>query len=84
MKAYTIWSLPARGAWIEILRLCRFHGLRESLPARGAWIEIGLIHLIVTSILSLPARGAWIEIHIVGYLPAERKRRSPHGERGLK
>ena len=34
-------SLPARGAWIEILKFnCHCFALRVSLPARGAWIEI--------------------------------------------
>ena len=33
-------SLPARGAWIEIVRLIAVMRRRVSLPARGAWIEI--------------------------------------------
>ena len=33
-------SLPARGAWIEIVALYRQRAERQSLPARGAWIEI--------------------------------------------
>ena len=33
-------SLPARGAWIEILVVRLTRPLRESLPARGAWIEM--------------------------------------------
>ena len=33
---------------------------------------------------SLPARGAWIEIDVVNSQLARARRRSPHGERGLK
>ena len=33
-------SLPARGAWIEIMMVIFFGSFFESLPARGAWIEI--------------------------------------------
>ena len=33
---------------------------------------------------SLPTRGAWIEIWRVSDEPKTEKRRSPHGERGLK
>ena len=33
---------------------------------------------------SLPPRGAWIEIVAFGGVEAEKPRRSPHGERGLK
>ena len=35
------WSLPARGAWIEIGNFFAVVYQKElSLPARGAWIEI--------------------------------------------
>ena len=35
------WSLPVRGAWIEIcLRSALYHIGAPSLPVRGAWIEI--------------------------------------------
>ena len=33
-------SLPAWGAWIEIIVSGRLHRLHGSLPAWGAWIEI--------------------------------------------
>ena len=33
-------SLPARGAWIEIILLELDNISEMSLPARGAWIEI--------------------------------------------
>ena len=35
------WSLPVRGAWIEIRTIaCVSAGAGASLPVRGAWIEI--------------------------------------------
>ena len=34
-------SLPARGAWIEIIIYPIRVYVNRSLPARGAWIEIG-------------------------------------------
>ena len=58
--------------------------LRSSLPARGAWIEILYISHLFRMESSLPARGAWIEITMCTPAPSMRKRRSPHGERGLK
>ena len=33
-------SLPARGAWIEIVKPVFTRTAFQSLPARGAWIEI--------------------------------------------
>ena len=36
-----IWSLPVRGAWIEMLDAAENEGENASLPVRGAWIEIG-------------------------------------------
>ena len=34
-------SLPARGVWIEMMRLYRLTAVAtRSLPARGVWIEI--------------------------------------------
>ena len=33
-------SLPARGAWIEILSSFTAFRVSLSLPARGAWIEM--------------------------------------------
>ena len=35
------WSLPVRGAWIEMSSsACACSGSIASLPVRGAWIEI--------------------------------------------
>ena len=58
-----LWSLPARGAWIEIFLDEQERDFHRSLPARGAWIEI-LFFATRPKIEkgSLPARGAWIEI----------------------
>ena len=55
-------SLPARGAWIEIIASAIALASNSSLPARGAWIEIDRKALERGQRLSLPARGAWIEI----------------------
>ena len=55
-----------------------------SPPARGAWIEILKIDTALNAPWSLPARGAWIEIDIEAVNIENIKRRSPHGERGLK
>ena len=40
MSDYTYWSLPARGAWIEMFLAWIGSRVIMSLPARGAWIEI--------------------------------------------
>ena len=55
-----------------------------SLPSRGAWIEILLSRLINQAIQSLPSRGAWIEMSLRFLLSPLSRRRSLHGERGLK
>ena len=85
LQSYPRWSLPARGAWIEIYRSRSHSGCgRKSLPARGAWIEIIFLPPLKNQVQSLPARGAWIEIPSTVYIIAHFRRRSPHGERGLK
>ena len=35
-----MWSLPARGVWVEIAGLRREKNVLGSLPARGVWVEI--------------------------------------------
>ena len=56
-------SLPARGAWIEILACLASRRPVWSLPARGAWIEIPKVESESKfRFMSLPARGAWIEM----------------------
>ena len=56
-------SLPARGAWIEMVTTKGLEQLVGSLPARGAWIEIPQrMDRRKRTLSSLPARGAWIEI----------------------
>ena len=56
------WSLPVRGAWIEILSNLPVRTINMSLPVRGAWIEIKGIFSCQGALESLPVRGAWIEI----------------------
>ena len=59
-------SLPAWGAWIEIIAISGLDIENESLPAWGAWIEIpAKLVRNSFSLPSLPAWGAWIEITIV-------------------
>ena len=41
IEYFVSWSLPVRGAWIEIALDEKVNALMESLPVRGAWIEIG-------------------------------------------
>ena len=79
------WSLPIRGAWIEIRWPRRRATWRRSLPIRGAWIEIGKTRTPETSQqTSLPIRGAWIEIRSRAGDVSVSGCRSPSGERGLK
>ena len=64
-------SLPARGAWIEIIKNAVTEFSMMSLPARGAWIEIDdpdPVRLVYYR--SLPARGAWIEIQALSHSSA--------------
>ena len=77
-------SLPARGAWIEIIAPVVRCFRVMSLPARGAWIEIVVIIAAAAANSSLPARGAWIEIPPPILAQREVFGRSPQGERGLK
>ena len=56
-----------------------------SLPTRGAWIEMSpACPTTAIAETSLPTRGAWIEIEEKSADVAQVRRRSPHGERGLK
>ena len=84
-KHHQKWSLPVRGAWIEMLNARPFviYGA-PSLPVRGAWIEIATTLRAVESGTSLPVRGAWIEITLWIFRSALPISRSPCGERGLK
>ena len=38
------WSLPARGAWVEMGSMDPGNRPSLSLPARGAWVEIETPH----------------------------------------
>ena len=58
-------SLPAWGAWIEILNFLATPRYFGSLPAWGAWIEIEMGKAIDRWCWSLPAWGAWIEMQMV-------------------
>ena len=53
-----IWSLPARGAWIEITTGSRISGIRKSLPARGAWIEIAFAARASRNTAVAPRKGS--------------------------
>ena len=79
------WSLPPRGAWIEIvisrskmlIPLGRSPHGERGLKWRLSWVSRSFFG-------SLPPRGAWIEIADIRSIPPYAARRSPHGERGLK
>ena len=80
------WSLPSRGAWIEIwLGQPGFPaGLVAPLTGSGG-LKLPWINLLSRLHRSLPSRGAWIEM-MSGRreLSSNSRSRSPHGERGLK
>ena len=79
-----VWSLPVRGAWIEMVyESCTGQRCR-SLPVRGAWIEILQGFMNFRMLKSLPVRGAWIEMCSAKNVPTPTGCRSPCGERGLK
>ena len=64
-----MWSLPVRGAWVEIRDGHRMQELvGKSLPVRGAWVEILLSGISNELITSLPVRGAWVEIQSLGII----------------
>ena len=79
------WSLPSRGAWIEIdagKHMVPCGGW--SLPSRGAWIEIVEEEEVEEEVEGRSPHGerglkspCWCSGRTSG-------RRSPHGERGLK
>ena len=78
-------SLPARGAWIEMLHISSnplICSRRSPHGERG--LKFASMCCVATSKSSLPARGAWIEITYVSDQYDDLMRRSPHGERGLK
>ena len=72
------WSLPTRGAWIEILLILLLVVL---LLRRSPHGERGLKSLpllpAVYRLLSLPTRGAWIEIATAA-ATAKRQHVAPH------
>ena len=78
------WSLPVRGAWIEIISFASGRGALRSLPVRGAWIEIA--YLSRSALMSLsrsPCGERGLKYPRGGCLGAITGR-SPCGERGLK
>ena len=78
-------SLPARGAWIEILTDREQTLLSDSRSLRGErGLKLDFVSGIVMAVKSLPARGAWIEIYFWRTRILFRLRRSLRGERGLK
>ena len=61
---WNCWSLPVRGAWIEIRAFSVLPSPFPSLPVRGAWIEIEFHHTFTDLQESLPVRGARVEIQV--------------------
>ena len=79
------WSLPSRGAWIEIpeaFTLGRSCG--GSLPSRGAWIEISPRAFSALTLRSRSPRGERGLKSGKDGTDGAPGRRSPRGERGLK
>ena len=78
-------SLPARGAWIEIISttLTPSEIWRRSPHGERGLKYCGKCHTRKER-MSLPARGAWIEIAKAMMSFFFTVCRSPHGERGLK
>ncbi len=78
-------SLPSRGAWIEIVKICARTLIFTSRSLHG---ERGLKYYVAsdvgTRLPSLPSRGAWIEIAKEAGQAITELGRSLHGERGLK
>ena len=77
-------SLPVRGAWIEMAKLCPFAPRSSSLPVRGAWIEI---NDAVDARVPAAGRSPCGERGLKYDADAGNRRcacRSPCGERGLK
>ena len=66
------WSLPLRGAWIEILHEEGLHALYQVAPLAGSVDRNGLYwRWLSLAVLSLPSRGAWIEIPQTITTPAQ-------------
>ena len=58
VEYYYNWSLPARGAWIEMFTLVFDRAFEfGSLPARGAWIEMLLLGGIPGMVYGRSPRG---------------------------
>ncbi len=78
------WSLPPRGAWIEIEHCdaCTIGSM--SLPPRGAWIEMAKILRLKWHRQCRSPHGErglkYAETNAIAFAAS----RSPHGERGLK
>ena len=53
------WSLPVRGAWIEIAKASdSIDKLASSLPVRGAWIEIKYVETNQSKTAVAPCEGS--------------------------
>ena len=65
--ALPTWSLPSRGAWIEMIRRAVLRRAERCRSLRG---ERGLkwkrMERHLQKVRSLPSRGAWIEIYLRG------------------
>ncbi len=77
-------SLPARGAWIEILIEDFDNFYDKSLPARGAWIEIIYNSFFAGQVVRRSPRGErGLKLANMN-ITFDDCCRSPRGERGLK
>ena len=76
-------SLPARGAWIEII-LAWFGSREHPVAPREGSVDRNILDLVFFGfgVQSLPARGAWIEMKKWSLIFSASESRSPRGERG--
>ena len=60
---HSMWSRPARGAWVEIsIAWLDAHVVEGRAPRRARGLKSGGVLPLIVENQSRPARGAWIEI----------------------
>ena len=79
-----LWSLPSRGAWIEIISIDDSISDNTSLPSRGAWIEMQYLLRTAVFYMVAPFTGSVDWNCNESHQRRGVRRRSLHGERGLK
>ena len=83
MSMTATWSLPSRGAWIEMISDYTRYDLEYVAPLAGSVDRNAeRMEKQVKPWMSLPSRGAWIEINCGFKALYSNICRSPRGERG--